>query len=112
MALSFHVKSLTPVLKGSFGIREPQQGRCRSNVPDASEPRNRHASVGPIRGPTLLYLQVSDLNAVIAAIDPATIVVPRRKTFYGADEFFVRAEGGHIVGFAAFDEPKTEGTTV
>jgi len=32
-------------------------------------------------------------------------VVPRRTTFYGADEIFVRAPGGHTVGFAAFAAP-------
>ncbi len=29
------------------------------------------------------------------------VVVPRRTTFYGADEIFVRAPCGTLVGFAA-----------
>lgn len=29
-------------------------------------------------------------------------VVPRRQTFYGVDEIFVREPGGNMVGFAAF----------
>jgi hypothetical protein len=34
----------------------------------------------------------------------ADIVVPRRSTFYGADEVFAREPGGHIVGFAEFPD--------
>lgn len=50
---------------------------------------------------TMLYIEVDALDDVLAALDPATIVVPRRKTFYGADEVFVRAPCGTVVGFAA-----------
>ncbi len=51
-------------------------------------------------GKTALYLEVEDLDAVIARLDPASIVIPRRTTFYGADEIYVAEPGGHIVGFA------------
>jgi hypothetical protein len=30
------------------------------------------------------------------------LLVPRRKTFYGAEEIFVREPGGNVVGFAQF----------
>lgn len=49
---------------------------------------------------TLLYIEVEELDNLIAALDPDSIVVPRRKTFYGADEVFVRAPCGTVVGFA------------
>ena len=52
-----------------------------------------------------LYLDVEDLALVEAAVDPAAVVIPRRKTFYGAEEVFVRTPGGHIVGFAQFAGP-------
>ena len=49
-----------------------------------------------------LYLLVDDLDAVLSALgDLADLVVPRRKTFYGTDEIFVRAPCGTVVGFAA-----------
>jgi hypothetical protein len=49
---------------------------------------------------SVLYLEVEELDGLLAALDPASIVVPRRKTFYGADEVFVRAPCGTVVGFA------------
>ena len=53
----------------------------------------------------VLYARVEDLEAVIRLIDPADIVVARRRTFYGADEIFLREPaGGHVVGFAQMSE--------
>jgi hypothetical protein len=47
-------------------------------------------------------VEVDDLDTVIAALgDGAEVVVPRRRTFYGMDELFVRAPCGTLVGFAA-----------
>ncbi len=48
-----------------------------------------------------LFVEVDDLDDVIAAIGDAEVLVPRRQTFYGMDEIFVRAPCGTIVGFAA-----------
>lgn len=51
---------------------------------------------------TTLFVEVDDLDEVIAAIDgQADVIVPRRTTFYGMDEVFVRAPCGTVVGFAA-----------
>ena len=52
-------------------------------------------------GPSILYITVPDLAGVLPVIDPARIVVPRRTTFYGADEVYVRDPAGNVVGFAA-----------
>jgi len=49
-----------------------------------------------------LYCEVDDLDRVIAALDGCAIVLPRRKTFYGADEIYYREPGGNVIGFAAF----------
>jgi hypothetical protein len=57
--------------------------------------------IGLANSRTALYCRVADLDAVIAKLGDAEIAVPRRRTFYGADEIFVRTVGGHIVGFAA-----------
>ena len=49
-----------------------------------------------------LFVEVEDLDGVIDALgDKANVVVPRRQTFYGMDEIFVRAPCGTLIGFAA-----------
>ncbi len=53
----------------------------------------------PQRG-TLLFIEVSDLDAVIAALGDAPRVFERRKTFYGMDEIGVREPGGNAITFA------------
>lgn len=53
----------------------------------------------PMRG-TFLFIEVDDLDAVIAACGEAPVVFPRRKTFYGMDEIGVREPGGNAVTFA------------
>ena len=53
----------------------------------------------PARG-TILFIEVEDIAAIEEALRGVEIVVPRRQTFYGADELFVREPGGHVVGFA------------
>ena len=47
-----------------------------------------------------LYLDVDDIDAVERAMRGVEVVVPRRTTFYGAEEIFVRAPCGTVVGFA------------
>ncbi len=49
---------------------------------------------------SMIYLSVSDLDAIEALLDGVEIVVERRRTFYGATEIWVREPGGHVVGFA------------
>lgn len=49
---------------------------------------------------TMLYLDVADLDAVAARLDPGEVVVARRTTFYGAEEIFAREPAGNVVGFA------------
>ena len=53
----------------------------------------------PQRG-SYLYIQVDDLDAVAKALQGVAPVVPRRKTFYGADELIVREPAGNIVTFS------------
>lgn len=53
-------------------------------------------------GGAVLFIEVGDIDAIEKAVAGHEVVVPRRKTFYGADELFVREPGGHIVGFAQF----------
>ena len=65
-------------------------------------------AIGSMRSPTVLYLHVTDLDAVLARLDGVDVVVPRRRTFYGADEVYVRTPGGHVVGFAATAGPPAQ----
>jgi len=55
-------------------------------------------------GTATLYATVESLDEVIHALGNAEVLVPRRKTFYGADEVFVRAPCGTVVGLAAHPE--------
>ena len=65
---------------------EPQALR---NVTKAS----RHAAV---------FVEVDELDAVIAALDGEKILVERHKTFYNSDELTYQEPGGHLVTFAQF----------
>ncbi len=47
-----------------------------------------------------LYIECEDLTELLGKIDPKTIVVEPRKTFYGSKEVFVREPGGNVIGFA------------
>ncbi len=47
-----------------------------------------------------LFVEVTDVAAIERALVGCEIVVPRRRTFYGADEIGVRAPGGHVLVFA------------
>ncbi len=46
---------------------------------------------------TALYIEVSDIAAAEKAVNGMEIVVPRRRTFYGAEEIGVREPGGNAV---------------
>ena len=48
-----------------------------------------------------LFIEVESIDDVLDAISDVEVVVPRRRTFYGMDEIFVRAPCGTLVGFAA-----------
>ncbi len=54
------------------------------------------------KGPTFLYVEVDDLNPILAAAKGAEVVTPERKTFYGAREIGVKDPAGHFVTFAQF----------
>jgi uncharacterized glyoxalase superfamily protein PhnB len=50
---------------------------------------------------TTLFVEVERLDDVLAVLGDTHVVVPRRQTFYGMDEVFVRPPCGTLVGFAA-----------
>lgn len=53
-------------------------------------------------GGSFLFIEVDDLDDVARALDGVEPVVPRRQTFYGADELIVREPAGNVVTFARF----------
>jgi catechol 2,3-dioxygenase-like lactoylglutathione lyase family enzyme len=62
-------------------------------------------AAGTPLGGSILFIRVADIDAIEHALDGVPLLVPRRKTFYGADELFVKEPGGHTIGFAQFAEP-------
>jgi uncharacterized glyoxalase superfamily protein PhnB len=55
---------------------------------------------GAAQGPTYLYLEVDDLDAVLAAMKGVKLVMPVRTAFYGMREFAVQDPAGHFLTFA------------
>jgi uncharacterized glyoxalase superfamily protein PhnB len=49
---------------------------------------------------SILYIHVSDIDQVIAAVAGAPVLVPKRTTFYGATEYSVQEPGGNAVSFS------------
>jgi len=52
------------------------------------------------KGPTYLYMEVDNLDAVLAAMKDVRVVMAVRTAFYGMREFTVQDPGGHFVTFA------------
>lgn len=52
------------------------------------------------KGPTFIFMEVTDINAVIKSMDGAEIVQGLHETFYGAKEIVAREPGGHFVIFS------------
>lgn len=50
--------------------------------------------------PSMVYLDVDNLDKVIEALSKHPIVVAKRTTFYGKDEVFISEPGGNVIGFA------------
>lgn len=52
------------------------------------------------QGPTFIFMEVPDINAVIDALKGAEIVQGLHETFYGAKEVIAKEPGGHFVIFS------------
>jgi uncharacterized glyoxalase superfamily protein PhnB len=52
------------------------------------------------KGPTFLYIEVDNLDAVLAALRNSKIVQPERKAFYGMREVGYQDPAGHFITFA------------
>ena len=49
-----------------------------------------------------LYVEVGDLDAILAGLKGVKLEVEKHTTFYGATEIVVRDPGGHFITFAQF----------
>jgi len=52
------------------------------------------------KGPTFLYIEVDNLDAVLNVLKDAKVVQPERTAFYGMREVGFQEPGGHYVTFA------------
>jgi len=59
---------------------------------------------GPVKASAILYIEVEKLDPVIDKLAGFEFVVPKRRTFYGASEIFVREPGGAVVAFSSHEE--------
>lgn len=78
------------------GVQLMVETRANSREPQALREvmmKSRQAAV---------FVEVDDLDAVIAALAGDKVLVERHKTFYNSDELTYQVPGGHIVTFAQF----------
>ena len=52
------------------------------------------------QGPSFLFMEVPDINAVIKSLEGAEVVQGLHETFYGAKEVVAKEPGGHFVIFS------------
>ena len=52
------------------------------------------------QGPSFIFMEVPDINAVIKSLQGAEIVQGLHETFYGAKEVVAKEPGGHFVIFS------------
>lgn len=57
--------------------------------------------------PSVLYIEVKNIDEIERRLKNYEMVVPRRKTSYGAIEIFYESPGGHIIGFAEQESSST-----
>lgn len=57
------------------------------------------------KGPTFLYVEVENLDAIKSGIRGAEVFLPERTTFYGAREIGIKDPGGHLLTFAQLGSP-------
>jgi hypothetical protein len=77
--------------KGSTEVMYQSYASVAEDVPVVAEIQ---------KGPTFLYIEVDNLDAVVNALKDAKIVQPERTAFYGMREVGFQEPGGHYVTFA------------
>lgn len=81
------------LVKGAVEVMLQSRASVRADLPALASGPFASDGVG-------LYLEVDDLGPILEAVRGCEIVVPDRRTAYGAREVGVRAPGGFFVLFA------------
>ena len=81
--------------KGDLELMYQTQESVQHDIPELAQ--------SPKKG-SFLFFEVENLDDVVKALEGIEPVIPRRKTFYGADELIVREPAGNVVTFAQFGE--------
>jgi uncharacterized glyoxalase superfamily protein PhnB len=79
--------------KGSTEVMYQTYASVEKDAPPAMSAAAR-------KGPTYLYLEVDNLDAVLVAMKDLPKVMPERTAFYGMREFAVQDPSGHFLTFA------------
>ena len=80
----------------------------RDGVQVMVETRGNENEAAALRSLTLesrravVFVQVDDLDEIVASLAGAKVLVERHKTFYNSDELTYEEPGGHLVTFAQF----------
>jgi uncharacterized glyoxalase superfamily protein PhnB len=100
--LGFTVLASVPLREGSpvFGFAILQRDAVEIMLQTRDSVRGDIPALAGEPNRATLYVEVADVAAIEKALQGCEIVVPRRTTFYGADEIGVRAPGGHVLMFA------------
>jgi uncharacterized glyoxalase superfamily protein PhnB len=85
--------------KGAVELMYQSRASVAADLGASGAPKTLAAELA--ESTTTLFVEVDRLDEVIAVLDDTEVVVPRRQTFYGMDEIFVRPPCGTLVGFAA-----------
>jgi hypothetical protein len=76
--------------------------QTRLSIEKEVESAGLPAALQRASGQSALYLVVGDLDEIRRKLEGLEILVPYRKTGYGAEELWLEEPGGHLIGFAAF----------
>ena len=74
--------------------------QTHSSIAKEVETAGLHEYVKTARSPSVLFMEVENLEAIRKKVEGLDILVPHRKTFYGSIELWMKEPGGHIIGFA------------
>jgi uncharacterized glyoxalase superfamily protein PhnB len=84
--------------KGSAEVMYQTHASVEKDAPAAMAAASR-------KGPTYLYVEVDDLDAVLTAMKDVNKVMPERTAFYGMREFAVQDPASHFITFAQQADP-------
>ena len=59
------------------------------------------AAMGKASGPSILYLEATNLNEIREKLQGFDVLLPYRKPDYGAEELWLKEPGGNLIGFAS-----------